>query len=310
MVIRDYIAGDEQKIIELFKLAFNKELSPEYWNWRFIRNPLNKIQIKLMFDNEKLVGHYAVSPMELLIDGKKVQSALSMTTMTHPEYTGKGIFTQLASDLYSTCFSKGELSVVYGFPNANSHYGFINKLGWKDIKLIPTLSCMNVESNLSTDVTQILKFEPKHHEAYLNSVKNYSVALNRTAAWFNWRYLNNPSGNYIAYEMRSGNDSGFIVGKLFNAGNETQLDICELVSSEPKVTAGPLISALINHFKENKINKINTWIPDEDNRKPVLADLGFIESEPKTQLGWLCMDKTLSNLSKGFYFSMGDSDIY
>ena len=310
MVIRDYISGDEVKIIELFKLAFNKELSIEYWRWRFVQNPLNKIQIKLMFDDDKLVGHYAVSPQELLVNGGKVRAALSMTTMTHPEYTGKGIFTQLASDLYKSYFSKGELSIVYGFPNANSHYGFINKLGWKDVQVIPTLSCIDFKKDDFSSVVKITKFTDIHHESYLSVVKNYSVALNRTAEWFNWRYFNNPSGDYAAYEIQTDNGIDFIVGKLFRNGGTTELDICEFISINPKLTATKLISALVNHFGDFTIDKINTWIPDEDIRRQSLSEIGFELAEPKTQLGWLCMDESLGNITNGFYFSMGDSDIY
>ena len=53
-----------------------------------------------MFEEDKLIGHYAASPIELIIDGEKIKTALSMTTMTDPEFGGKGIFSKLASSLY------------------------------------------------------------------------------------------------------------------------------------------------------------------------------------------------------------------
>lgn len=96
MEIRDYKPGDEKQILKLFEYSFGKKLPEEYWHWRFIDNPQKQIMIKLMWDKEILAGHYAVSPIEMIVHGEKILTALSMTTMTHPDYIGKGIFTQLA----------------------------------------------------------------------------------------------------------------------------------------------------------------------------------------------------------------------
>ena len=96
MEIRNYSSGDEQKILELFSLVFKKEMSLDYWKWRFLDNPERMTMIKLMWDGDLLAGHYALSPMRLLIGDDVVLSGLSMTTMIHPKYFGKGIFTKLA----------------------------------------------------------------------------------------------------------------------------------------------------------------------------------------------------------------------
>ena len=87
MEIRPYSFKDEYAIIELFKICFNKNITYEYWDWRFNQNPFtNEKFIHLMWDGPLLVGHYAVSPIEMLIYGEKKMTALSMTTMTCFEF--------------------------------------------------------------------------------------------------------------------------------------------------------------------------------------------------------------------------------
>ena len=128
MEIKAYKLGDELKIIELFEQSFGKKMSLEYWKWRFSDNPFtSNIFIDLMWDNDLLVGHYAVSPVEMILEDKKILTALSMTTMTHPQYGGKGIFSKLAENLYKRLTEEG-YTMVWGFPNNNSHYGFNKNL--------------------------------------------------------------------------------------------------------------------------------------------------------------------------------------
>lgn len=307
MELRDYIEGDEKQILELFKVVFKKEMSFDYWHWRFIKNPLKKIQIKLMFDsNNTLIGHYAVSPQVLYVNGEKKQAALSMTTMTHPDHAGKGIFTKLASELYNNYSEAQELSVVYGFPNANSYYGFIHKLGWKDVCLIPTLS--NEEFKVREHSCKVIgQFNNRHEEMYDSSIKAYDVYLGRSAAWFNWRYFENPANEYIAYEL---NGSGFIVGKLFTSENVNEIDICELACESNKEILVELISALYAHFSNIVINKINLWMPPNDKRYEMLLETGFKAGEPATHLGCALLEKGLSDNFNTFFYSKGDSDIY
>ena len=131
-ISRDYNSGDEYRILDLFKQVFQREMGLNFWRWRFLENPFGKAIIKLSFDRDILIGHYAVIPMDVQVQGETIKAVFSMTTMTHPEYSGKGIFTCLAEDNYRLCQDKG-FNFVYGFPNRNSHQGFVRKLKWQDL---------------------------------------------------------------------------------------------------------------------------------------------------------------------------------
>ncbi len=50
-----------------------------------------------MWDDSVLAGHYAVSPVKMKFEYEVKINALSMTTMNHPEFGVRGVFSDLAS---------------------------------------------------------------------------------------------------------------------------------------------------------------------------------------------------------------------
>ena len=101
----------------------------DYWQWRFLNNPLGKQYILLAWEKEMLVGHYAVSPLKLIHGDCIYKVALSMTTMVHPDWRNQKLFIRLASKVYQTLWEH-EYAGVMGFPNDNSLPGFISSLEW------------------------------------------------------------------------------------------------------------------------------------------------------------------------------------
>lgn len=51
--IRAYQSGDEQKILDLFRLAYGgRELPLNFWEWRFRNNPAGAGVIELSWDDQ------------------------------------------------------------------------------------------------------------------------------------------------------------------------------------------------------------------------------------------------------------------
>lgn len=119
----------EKEISQLFLESFGRTLSIDEWRWFYIDNPIGDPYVTLFYENQKLLGHYAVLPTLLNYRGKSFVAYRSMTTMVHPDGRGKGLFTEMAKRVYST-LKADNASLVYGFPNANSAPGFIRNLGW------------------------------------------------------------------------------------------------------------------------------------------------------------------------------------
>ncbi|NVB40989.1 GNAT family N-acetyltransferase [Pseudenhygromyxa sp. WMMC2535] len=141
--IRDYQAGDETEIVALFERVFKKPMAERdpaaHWRWEFAQNPVGPQVIELVWaGGGRLVGQYAVSPRRLWVHGQPRLAALSLDTMTDPDYGRQGIFSSSASACYAAMVERG-FDFVYGFPNANSVGGFARRLGWSVIMPAPVL---------------------------------------------------------------------------------------------------------------------------------------------------------------------------
>ena len=119
----------QQDILDLFQRSFEKKLSVEQWQWAYIENPCGEPVVALCFENNTLVGHYAVIPMKMINSDKSMKACLSMTTMVCPSCRGRGLFRTLAQAVYRQCEALG-FEFVYGFPNDNSAPGFKKYLQW------------------------------------------------------------------------------------------------------------------------------------------------------------------------------------
>lgn len=309
---RNYINGDEARILDLFKDAFQREMSLDYWNWRYVQNPENHMLIRLVYDEEKLVGHYALSPVLICIGGVEYSAALSMTTMTHPDYQGMGLFKTLATQLFENEYDK--LDLIYGVPNENSIEGFIKYLDFQLIKEIPMLQ-LNINEeiyNVDERCVEINKFDGRFD--YLNEImiKKYDVMISRTKEYLNWRYILNPQNKYrkFAY-IKNGEVLGYIITKTFQDESGLSGDIVDLLVKDEEALEALLKNAF-HSFKMNKIKLITTWNSDQDIVK-YMKNMGFIETSKKF---YFIVKDNLELLSEkifsfeNWYLTMGDIDIF
>ncbi|MDX1761040.1 MAG: GNAT family N-acetyltransferase [Christiangramia sp.] len=323
MEIRKYKAGDEEHILELFELAFSKKLTKEFWLWRFKNNPfLDTEMINLMWEEDILAGHYAVSAIEIIVDHKKVLASLSGTTMTHPSFQGKGIFSSLSNALYKRVRDELGVNMVFGFPNKNSHYGLVKKLGWKDVAVIPnfSLNINDLKKVESTTTMRIIEsFETRHSDFISRTITDlgFSVYVNRSEKYLNWRYQDCPINDYSCFEiLKDGTCVGIAITKIFIPGpsSNPEVDIVELFcAADLKMLQEVLMH--INHFYSKQglaDSNLNLWMSLFDPRHLLLERLGFSLGMPLTYMGAKEFTKGFDMVSeyKNWYISMGDSDIF
>lgn len=312
--LRSYQPGDEKQIMELFQICFGKSLSPAYWIWRFSENPEGKMMIMLQWDSEKLVGHYAVSPIRMTVEGDEILTALSMTTMTHPDYAGKGIFTELAEALYYEEKKKNQLAAVWGFPNNNSHYGFIKNLQWQNLEQIPVFS---IETDRIKDVPEDISIGNSFSEKHIASASsnNFMVAIKRDAAYLNWRYRDNPTNKYLLFEGTFGGLTSYAVAKMFTSFSDqskTEIDIVEWETPSDISIQQQFLSAIKKHFFSASLSRMNMWLPLNDPRHIQLEKFGFRNLGPITYSGIRLLDPAMKamQVSNNWHYNLGYSDIY
>lgn len=119
----------KESILRLFKDCFGRELDPLLWEWAYCNNPMGSPIVSLCHIDDRLIGHYAVIPFSLIMDGKVLPACLSMTTMVDVSFRKYGLFMEQAQQVYERARTLG-FGVVFGFPNMKSAPGFRKRLGW------------------------------------------------------------------------------------------------------------------------------------------------------------------------------------
>jgi GNAT superfamily N-acetyltransferase len=276
---RPFRPGDEQAILTLFQAAFGKPMSKDYWNWRYRDNPIDAPMIELAWDGDTLAAHYAVSPMPLMIGRDVGKAALSMTTMTHPDYQGMGLFPQLAERLYDRLAKQG-YRMVFGFPNSNSHRGFVQNLGWEDMAPVPQMSAaiddMKFPDTPGRSFAQVDRFSD-----WLPSIapSPAKVSLGRDIAYYNWRMLEDPENDYRIGVAGGAGGLGLAVFKR----HEDAVDIVELAATPE--TVGALIGSVAAIAQNDGATRLNMWLPVFDPMFPAVEKVGFRPGGPVTYMG-------------------------
>jgi GNAT superfamily N-acetyltransferase len=317
---RNYKNGDELLILRLFKQVFGQEISLAFWRWRFEENPYGKGIIKLMFDVDKLIGQYAVVPVSVQVADSPVKAVFSMTTMTHPDYSGRGIFTFLAQEVYRTCAQQG-FSFAYGFPNDNSYPGFTQKLKWKGLGKTVTLQKSLPEKfdkqSIEADIKNVERFDETVDLLWEKVKSEYPVAVPRVEKYLNWRFSRNPDVRYQKYVIseRPGQIAGYVVLKEYVRGDEKIGHIVDMLS----VSSDDVIRMLVRHactyFISRRISHVSGWFPVSSRYCRVMEEEGFEAVRPGQNFGVRMFDKAgglagAVGLMDNWYLTMSDSDVF
>ena len=290
-------------------------MNPNYWYWRFQNNPAGKHMIKLMWEEEMLIGHYAVSPVFLILNGEANLSSLSMTTMTHPDYGGKGIFGLLANALYDELEANAGVKAIWGFPNNNSHYGFIKNLKWRDLGIISHMikDAQSIKPTLSYNITNSENFTTMHSDLMVNITNDFKVSVKRNSEYMKWRYIENPNVHYDLFNYGKVISSFMIVKKYPNKKegvNDLFIVECGIPVSEISIL--PEFLSHIVAYYNCPIETINIWLPLFDKRYISFEKNGFFVGGKPTYLGVRAGKDHIETLNdfRNWYYSYGDSDIY
>lgn len=308
MKLTPYQKGDEYAIIDLFEMVFKNPLSIEWWRWRFLENPVDRPRIMLAWDRGRLASHYAVSPFRLCSDDEVCLAALSMTTMTHPDYSGQGLFPRLAETLYSDLAESGYAAVV-GFPNANSHGVFIDKLDWLDIHAQHAL-IRDVEENLAPN-------QQCTAETYFAGQRACAIdkaATDVSWAWdvdvFSWRVSEKSGNEYYVTEISGEKDSFHSALAVWKQYGATGLDLVH-VTARSRQAFLALLTELDQVATARGISEMSAWVTLWQPLHRWMERAGFRPAAPITYFGGRSL-KADYNLptAPSWSLSMLCSDVY
>jgi hypothetical protein len=112
--IREYNKGDEEGIVELFKIT-GIPITIKDWLWKFRDNPFGSF-IWVGEHDGQIVGHVAYLPVSMKIGDRTGVGCQTVDVVIHPKFRRRGMFLALQEAERMQADKRG-VDAIYGFPN-------------------------------------------------------------------------------------------------------------------------------------------------------------------------------------------------
>ncbi len=331
--------------VHLYKECFDNNGSfkiKENIEWQFFKNN-EKYYVNIAFDEtlNKPAAIYASFGIKFKIENQIYAASQTMDIITDVNYRGKGLFTELAKNLYPEAY-KDNIALMYAFPNGKSIHGFIKYLNWHKIDPLPfiikplktkyftnkisilknlpnlPLSFKNYKKDKSIKIEIVDFFDDNVTQLWHEFSKNIKVAVNRDKQYLDWRYIDKPNQNYIiANAYQNDKLAGFIVFVTKEKHNGKIGYIMELIYSlENKKVAKQLLDFATTKIKSENADCILAWCLDHSPNYKTFSKKWFITLPEKIRPIELHFayrvfnekfKETIQN-RKNWYISYSDSD--
>ncbi len=295
-----------RNVMKLYEESYKRSKPANYFRYRLSKNPYGKPIIFLMKFKEKIVGFYAVHPIVLQIKNRNILGGYSFLTMTHPEHTGKGIFTKLAIRTYQEA-KKRNYNFIMGFANQNSFLGFIKKLGFIELKPINSVK-VSIRRPKDDYILPLKKGKfPTNALSLWNLYKSkdiFPVKAERNLPFLNWRYKHHPIFTYLV----SYDEKIFFVFKKYNK----YLHMIDFFGQEDHVFYDKLLDNASYYANLLGCKEITFWIP---RRHPLVKMIKSRYEEIPTSSHFVIkilnkrFEKSLKSIDN-WYYTMGESDVF
>ena len=352
---RNGSAADCDRILALRQACFG-DVDPirgraEGWRWQFADNPAGAGYVRLAEHEGRIVGQYAAIPTRFRLRGDPTPRIMAMScdTMTHPQYQKQGMFVTLAQELYDDLAVHHDVTAVWGFPNDSSHPGFVNKLGWFDTHVFPTLvkplrtravlqrylKSSVVAAALSPvvdaawwlvapkahaprrcTIRPLQAFDERFAALWERHADIAPVVQVRDPAYLRWRFASLPAFNYEVWEVLVGDClEGYFVTRtleLFGLPFGALVDVfpCPVVDDD--------ITREILSFTQRRVTEqgaafLTALLPPQ--RAHHLRRFGFLKVPDFLNLrrwyfgGRAALDRPLLQDIGNWYLTFGDADI-
>lgn len=296
------LLGLTDEFCELYRSCFTAEINRDIIIGRFINNPSEDLLMCVAMDNGRIVANISASPSQIVYNGKSYKVALSLNTMTNPDYRGKGLMVSLTNMLYE-CLRELDYKLLYGFPNYISNVILCSKLGRKVVYEIPTLELetSNLEMPVPVDVVAV------NEVGSLILPHTDAIHVGKNVDYLNWRYTNHPSNQY---SIIKGGKGGWAIYKYY----QNMINIVEVHAIDKKEQLA-LIAYIGNEAKANGAEKMTVWSKTNTEEHLTFESLGFRNKYPITYFSILDLGLG-DNVNVDIYdyrnwdINMGDDNVY
>jgi GNAT superfamily N-acetyltransferase len=246
--IRRITPADTDQILELLTLTLKGShgipRTREFWEWKHLKNPFGQSFAIAAEHNGKLIGLRMFMKWNWNRGGQTIPAVRAVDTVTHPDWQGKGIFSQLTTTLLEEVRETG-ISFVFNTPNSSSKPAYL-KLGWQPVVALPMRirilrpfqMIMNGFFNQSMENegpenTALDLLSQISVESCLYGISRETRShTERTQKYLIWRYGEIPGFQYLAKYKTKQNAEALLIYRNRIRKRWRELSISELLMTE------------------------------------------------------------------------------
>lgn len=310
---RDSFEKYMKEFAALYTLCFRVPMEEDEVCWRYLGNPNKEVLSCVAIDQGKLVANYSASPINLFKNGRKVKAALSLNTMTHPDYAGQGLFVKLASMVYQNMQEDG-YKLVMGFPNNISHRTFVTKLGWNDICTMPTLE-LELEGCKVKDlrgVYEVIEDRDYALDYSLCRPGSDKIAVDKDQGYLWWRYRDNPAVSYRNFVIVKP-DKKTVSSRIMIKEFRNRVNIVDAYYANEEEEKALINFAVGFGVKKDK-ELLTCWCPLQSGEHIILESYGFKQAAPVTYFGAKILNSAAEDEAyfkeSNWIINMSDDNVY
>lgn len=178
------------RVKELLLTVWPKAIfySLEYLDWLYRLNPAGKAETINVWAGDSIVAHYAAIPIVANLFGYEERGLLSLNSVVHPDYQGRGYFKSLALKTYEEAKLRNA-SFVFGVANAKSTLLCQRQLKFQKVSPLTVKLGLGHVKRKTNEPNALPCFQVKWGEASL------AWRLKRPGA--EYRVISNSSGTWL-----------------------------------------------------------------------------------------------------------------
>jgi len=292
--------------------------SKEFLEWQYYRNPAGTAKGWVAKHDGNVIANYTAIPHKLYVKGQIELSWRVQDVITHPDHRGMGLYSKL-SDAANMFLQREDFPVNFTFPNEKSHQAFIRRK-WINPHRIPLWILHKPQkvkdARITLHMEPISEFTGADESIWKNYRQNAHFALERSADYLNWRYMQNPRGGYSPFRVTDGAKSAICIFKKYETGlgdNFSHLIDCFYEDGFSQLEG--IVLYFIGYSKKQGTTLASAWSQPNSELAGYLKKHGFELDEHITR--WLVLNINSTKLNEdeicefsNWHISMGDTDVF
>ncbi len=252
--IRQATLSDRDALLELSRVVFGEtgtdkanELSPEFWEWQFARQPSDRMGVWVAELDGQIVGQFPSNIIRVKWEGRELLVAMVIDLMVHPAHRNKSLYVRMCRVANAEMIQSGIL-VCVGLPNKNSYPAAIRFLKYRPVCQIPLLVrpmrwgrllerakvpswvspflgavaaaghrvvTLPVLQRRGVTIREVTEFPEKMDEFWQSASGPHRIISVRDLKYLTWRYCQCPTRTYqIHLAETDGHLGGYLVRRV------------------------------------------------------------------------------------------------